>query len=470
MAELQYALREGQLVYIDEVKNGLQCGCLCPACGAVLIAANGGSQTEHHFRHYHGADCGLARETALHLLGKEILLQDRCLFLPGFPEGGRLTSFDRALAEQQISPAVRADVLLEGPGSQLNVEIRVTHAVDAIKRQHLMELELPTVEIDLSGFLGMAYREENLREVIRSGRHTRWVYHPQSRGYYLMAELCDYLPLSEDGSCYCPLREKRMMLQPGRNSCRNCRYMRPQYLGAAGEGCLPCAWRFCTLRYDCVEEIIEMEREEGRVLSAVIRADGKRLRLQGEANDILTVKLPKKLRTAQEAGPYFTVYELWQPGFASMVVRNCETGKALLLLGKDGKLPLRDNKPVGYYAADLHPGYDCSKKRYTLWAADKAVWILEHCVTNHKAGQGPGPDKRSIYDRSCHTLEELWKRSGRRTFHVRHMGNGQAYCLEVEGGRITAIRRADPETGLLSEDDFREEVRPFYRTPIWQWL
>ena len=41
MQELHYALLDGELVSIKEVKNGLKCGCVCPACGAKLIARQG---------------------------------------------------------------------------------------------------------------------------------------------------------------------------------------------------------------------------------------------------------------------------------------------------------------------------------------------------------------------------------------------------------------------------------------------
>jgi len=216
-----------------------------------------------------------------------------------------------------------------------------------------------------------------------------------------------------------------------------------------------------------VEEIKELIREKGCVVSATVRTDGHRIKLQGEGNEILTVKLPKKVRTGEQTGPYHTVYELWQPSFRSMVVRNCETGKSMLLLGKDGKLPLRDEKPVGYYAAELNPGYDYSSKRYTLWGADKSIWILEKSVTDHKGERRAAGDKRSFYDPVCHTLEELWKRSGRRTFHIRHAETGASYCLVVERRKIVAVRRADPDTGLLSEQDCREEIRPLYREPVW---
>ena len=69
---LTYALNpEGNLVHIDSVPNGNDCGCICPACKKPLQAKNAGRIKKHHFAHQSGVDCPTAVETALHLLAKE---------------------------------------------------------------------------------------------------------------------------------------------------------------------------------------------------------------------------------------------------------------------------------------------------------------------------------------------------------------------------------------------------------------
>lgn len=71
-AYLKYALNiEGDLVHIDNVPNGNNCGCVCPACKKPLQARNAGLIREHHFAHQVGVDCPTAYETSLHLLAKE---------------------------------------------------------------------------------------------------------------------------------------------------------------------------------------------------------------------------------------------------------------------------------------------------------------------------------------------------------------------------------------------------------------
>lgn len=70
---LKFALKDGQLVSIDDVPNGNECGCQCPACGKDLCARNNGTKRIHHFAHQSGADCPGAVESSIHLLAKKVL-------------------------------------------------------------------------------------------------------------------------------------------------------------------------------------------------------------------------------------------------------------------------------------------------------------------------------------------------------------------------------------------------------------
>ena len=63
---------DGRLVHVNDVQNGLDCGCLCPACKSPLIARQG-KRLIWHFAHVSEVDCDSAGETALHLAAKQTL-------------------------------------------------------------------------------------------------------------------------------------------------------------------------------------------------------------------------------------------------------------------------------------------------------------------------------------------------------------------------------------------------------------
>ncbi len=70
--QLIYALNEEeQIVGINDVPNGANCKCFCPACKEPLVAKNEGVYRTHHFAHQSGTECGYAVESMLHILAKE---------------------------------------------------------------------------------------------------------------------------------------------------------------------------------------------------------------------------------------------------------------------------------------------------------------------------------------------------------------------------------------------------------------
>ena len=81
-AKLTWAVgADGETKHISEAENGLKCGCVCPICGAALIAKQG-NVVAHHFTHASGDECQHAVETALHLAAKDILAVRKEIVLP----------------------------------------------------------------------------------------------------------------------------------------------------------------------------------------------------------------------------------------------------------------------------------------------------------------------------------------------------------------------------------------------------
>lgn len=168
----------GKLVLAADVARGLACNCKCPSCSERLVANKGKSRSAY-FSHDAGTDCGRGIESAMHLLAKEIVLEAGQLAIPSLTVRSCSTMREIPPLVKSIIP-VRSkikvsDVELECPiqsmiadclvtsvgGKRLIVEIKVTHAVDDIKKAKLEEAKISAVEYDF----GSLYRK------LTSNRH-----------------------------------------------------------------------------------------------------------------------------------------------------------------------------------------------------------------------------------------------------------------------------------------------------------
>lgn len=144
-ALLTYALNEtNELVHIDSVLKGGACKCKCPLCGNWLDAKNGGNIREHHFAHSHGSVCEGAYETTLHLLAKQVLLEEKALMLPPSEDETRPTGYAKLINvdlekwDSQYGFKPDAEGILED-GRRLLIEFYVSHKVQKKKHEeHLI--------------------------------------------------------------------------------------------------------------------------------------------------------------------------------------------------------------------------------------------------------------------------------------------------------------------------------------------
>ena len=69
-----YIKESDEYVYIEDVKNGLACNCICPSCGMKLEARHG-NEREHHFKHHEKAEkeCTFSYWVAVRSMAKQIL-------------------------------------------------------------------------------------------------------------------------------------------------------------------------------------------------------------------------------------------------------------------------------------------------------------------------------------------------------------------------------------------------------------
>ena len=172
---LQAINAAGKSVYIDDVPNGKKCGCVCKECKGELVAKNGGKIKAHHFAHASGTDSFKCSQTALHLLAKEIIAEERRV--PAFV-GGNITFVSVASVEQEKNLGdIRPDLYAEHDGKSLAVEIYVSHAVDDAKFAKIQERKLTTFEINLSEL--DFETKDDVRQAIYDVKNVRLVYDEQ---------------------------------------------------------------------------------------------------------------------------------------------------------------------------------------------------------------------------------------------------------------------------------------------------
>ena len=243
-AQLTWAAKaNGELAHISAVKNGLQCGCSCPACGTALIARQG-KVREHHFAHANGAECAQAVETALHLAAKEIIAEHREILLPAVEVEFPHSTWRRGIAherrydvesvdvERKLGTII-PDVVVRVRDRPLLVEVKVTHGIDDQKLKEIKELGLSCVEIDLSVVERDLSREDLKELIIDDSATKRWVHntraHEERKKALSEATLLESvdrgMAVHADG---CPIRARVWNEKPYANmmdDCTGCEHM-----------------------------------------------------------------------------------------------------------------------------------------------------------------------------------------------------------------------------------------------------
>ncbi|MBQ8050742.1 MAG: hypothetical protein IJ197_04115 [Bacteroidaceae bacterium] len=182
---IPYALKDGRIVYIDDVERGLACGCTCPKCGQPLKARKG-EVREKHFAHHGDVECKGAYEETKHRLAIQILQDEKRVMAPPYE--------NVALQEQLIFSDVDVEVrnMAEGiipdvvgtcnDGTKICIEVRCTHAVDEEKLSKIRALGLHCLEIDIRKH---RMDEAELRTfLLDSVEERKWLNHPEYEKSY----------------------------------------------------------------------------------------------------------------------------------------------------------------------------------------------------------------------------------------------------------------------------------------------
>jgi len=194
MKIFNYAIKNGNLIYIDDVKNGLKCGCICPACQQILVAKNSKNNSRvHHFAHATRTDCRYARETSLHLLAKEILSESKVFLLPPLYtsehmlkciDNEKLITIQEVRVEKKDVGGVKPDIIIyDHDGNMFFVEIYVTHKVDNDKINRIKTEKINTIEIDLSKINRLLTKAE-LKQILETDiKLKKWIYNDKMEEY-----------------------------------------------------------------------------------------------------------------------------------------------------------------------------------------------------------------------------------------------------------------------------------------------
>lgn len=193
--KIPFGLRDGKLLQPDQVLRGLACNCVCPGCGARLVAHHGEKKIKH-FVHYSIA-CAHGFESSIHKAAKQVLLESKKLFVPAIHASeyisdrgsnisirekqsidGRFISLESVEVEKNLGNVV-PDLVVVGFGKELYVEIAYTHFVDEEKRSKLRALGVPTVEIDLSGLSEVPNMDELAHLVVEEPSNRYWINNPK---------------------------------------------------------------------------------------------------------------------------------------------------------------------------------------------------------------------------------------------------------------------------------------------------
>ena len=240
---LTYALKNNNIVSIDDVESGLKCGCVCPACGEALVAKKG-TKMIHHFAHHAGNTCEYGYESSLHLAAKEILSQSRTITIPAvyldFSGSYKESILISPVKEIQIDKVelekhfddIIPDIVVYSGSRLLFVEIYVTHRIDESKLKKIKKEGISTIEIDLSQ-KDSTITQEELRSVLLSDSEEKcWKYNAVAdRYWHKFLQAAEKKKIISRGFAhhvdFCPVHAREWHGKPYANvldDCPECKY------------------------------------------------------------------------------------------------------------------------------------------------------------------------------------------------------------------------------------------------------
>lgn len=182
----------GLLISVHETRNGLDCNCMCPKCWVKLIKkwhweSRVQWKRRAHFAHYTEIECEWAYESTIHKLAKQIISNDKELFLPSYTSNewffwrGSLSAkrviFTKwvRIEENQSLLDRRPDAIwvLEN-GAEIWIEFAYSHFISWEKLRIIIQNWIECIEVDLRWI-----EMDELRSfLIEQSSWRKWINHP----------------------------------------------------------------------------------------------------------------------------------------------------------------------------------------------------------------------------------------------------------------------------------------------------
>jgi hypothetical protein len=216
MVKNPYGLRNNDptdWVNIYEVDRSNGDAFYCAECGTKFIAVQPSDpRKQWFFRHHRLCDCEASRETAIHLMAKQILVEERKIMLPYLviePEPKVYQEYKYhpeiklyRLGERKLHhfDAVQDEVWMEGRvpdivavsrDRKLLVEVVVTHDIDEEKLNWIRKQNISTLKVSLEELPYRATKNE-VKQCLITGRQYGknimwWVHHAKKQDHQKQA-------------------------------------------------------------------------------------------------------------------------------------------------------------------------------------------------------------------------------------------------------------------------------------------
>ena len=279
---ITFGLKDSDIVYVDHVPNGIECGCICSKCREPLVAKNQGKVKEHHFAHASGVDCAGGYETMLHQMAKKILSESDHIILPEPETEIEIFSvrfqqkflfrqnycckkkfmFSDVNIEEKIDNVIPDIVVTSEDGSKLLIEIFVTHGIDETKLNKLEMMKLPVIEIDLSDFEPTGDSLERLKKLlIEETDKKKWIFPYRQNGQSLN-RFVQWLRIDSlmEWYEYCPLKEEiGKRKDTGSIPCDSCEYKLKPIDHNAQRGVKYCIGEYKTIGFSDLDDRLHKE-------------------------------------------------------------------------------------------------------------------------------------------------------------------------------------------------------------------